>query len=152
MIERQFQQELLQSKLETQEGTFQQIGKELHDNVGQLLSTTKMLLGITEINLNAVPDTLVTAQLTLLKAIQEIRTLSKSLDKAWLEQFSFVENLKAAVSRINAAGIVAAEFTCSAKLKLQADEQIILFRIVQEAIGNAIKHAEPSKIAVIIIP
>ena len=42
-----FKQELLKSQFETQEHSFQQISQELHDNIGQLLSSTKLLLGIT---------------------------------------------------------------------------------------------------------
>ena len=97
-----YEQELLQSKLETQEQTFQQIGKELHDNVGQLLSTSRMLLGLTERSLPNPPDTLLTANATLGEAISELRSLSKSLDKEWLEQFSFTDNLQTEISRINA--------------------------------------------------
>src|SRR5882762_8666305 len=43
-----FQKEILKTQLETQENTFYQIGEEIHDNVGQLLSSTKMLLGTAE--------------------------------------------------------------------------------------------------------
>src|SRR3982751_176805 len=46
ILQREFQQQLLQSQIEVQEATFSTLGKELHDNIGQLLSTTKMLIGI----------------------------------------------------------------------------------------------------------
>src|SRR4051812_4775518 len=70
-----FEQVLLQSQVEVQENTYRQIAGELHDNIGQLLSTTKMLMGVTEIKLGQVPDTLNTANATLGKAIQELRSL-----------------------------------------------------------------------------
>jgi len=138
-----YTQELLQSKLETQEQTFQQIGKELHDNVGQLLSTSRMLIGLTERELQNPPDTLLTANATLGQAINEIRSLAKSLDKEWLERFSFAENIQTMIDRINAGKKVEVEYVQSIELPLRSDEQIILFRIVQEAIQNAIKHASP---------
>ena len=103
-MQQEFQQQLLQSQVEVQEHTFEQIGKELHDNVGQLLGSTRMLLGITERSLQQVPPTLSSANETLSKAIQEIRTLSKILNKEWLEQFSFQENLQAEIQRINSSG------------------------------------------------
>lgn len=139
-----YAQELLQSKLETQEQTFQQIGKELHDNVGQLLSTSRMLIGLTERELQTPPDTLLTANATLGQAINEIRSLAKSLDKEWLERFSFSENIQAMIERINATKTIEVEHMQSVELALPADEQIILFRIVQEAIQNAVKHALPT--------
>ena len=137
-----FNNELLQSRIETQEDTFAQLGQELHDNVGQLLSTTKMLLGITERNLTEVPDTLKTAEETLGKAIQDIRALSKSLNKEWLQQFNLVENLRNEMERINTAGYVQANLrTDITELPLPAETQVMLFRIVQEALQNSIKHA-----------
>jgi len=143
-----FQEQLFQSQIEVQEQTFQQIGKELHDNVGQLLSTSRMLLGLTERNLPNPPDTLLTANATLGEAINELRSLSKSLDKEWLEQFSFIDNLQTEISRINAGDGVLAEFMTADALPLASDEQIILFRIVQEAIQNAIKHGHPKNMLI----
>ena len=143
-----YAQELLQSKLETQEQTFQQIGKELHDNVGQLLSTSRMLIGLTERELQNPPDTLITANATLGQAINEIRSLAKTLDKEWLERFSFSENIQTMIERINGGKTVAVVYLQSVELPLRSDEQIILFRIVQEAIQNAMKHAAPAQIRI----
>lgn len=145
-----YAQELLQSKLETQEQTFQQIGKELHDNVGQLLSTSRMLIGLTERELQNPPDTLLTANATLGQAINEIRSLAKSLDKEWLERFSFAENIQTMTERINGGKNVEVEYVQTVDLPLRSDEQIILFRIVQEAIQNAIKHANPTHMRIAI--
>lgn len=147
-MKKHYENELLRSQVEVRESTVTAIGKELHDNVGQLLSTTKMLLGITEINLSPVPDTLSTANATLSKAIQELRFISRSLDKEWLEQFDFSENLDNEIRRINAGGVIKASYDTSARLPMVPDKQLILFRIVQEAIQNALKHATPGYISV----
>jgi len=144
LMKEEFEKQFLKSQFEVQEQTFQQIGKELHDNVGQLLSTSRMLIGLTERELQNPPDTLLTANATLGQAINEIRSLAKSLDKEWLERFSFAENIQTMIERINAGKKVEAEYIQSIELPLRSDEQIILFRIVQEAIQNAIKHASPS--------
>jgi len=150
LMTKRFKQELLQSKLETQEETFRHIAKELHDNVGQLLSTTKMLMGITEIKLGHSPDTLNTANATLAKAIQELRMLSRSLDKEWLEQFNFLDNLKSEVERINSGEVIHASIECAVTIAMKPEEQIILFRIVQEAVQNAVRHAQPSRLSIVI--
>lgn len=150
-MQQEFFNQLTQSQLETREEAFQQLGQELHDNVGQLLSTTKMLLGITERNLAEVPDTLKTAQETLGKAIQDIRALSKTLNQEWLGQFSLVENLRNELERINTAGYIQADLkTGVAEVPLTAETQVILFRIVQEALQNSIKHAGATKIKITI--
>lgn len=138
----QFERQLFQVQVEVQEATKSALSTELHDNVGQLLSTTKMLLGITQRGMETVPDTFVTAHETLATAILELRTLSKALDKEWLEQFSLVENLMTEVSRINQSNTFRVQVDLPRILPLPPNEQIILYRVIQEGLQNAIKHAE----------
>ncbi len=148
IMRKEFEELLFHSRIEVQEQTFQKISRELHDNVCQLLSSSRMLLGITERSLPSAPSTLVTANNTLAKAINEIRTLSKSLDKEWLKKFSLHENLEAEIDRIEAGGIIHARLQVDGTINLIPDEQIILFRIVQESIQNAIRHGNPGNIFV----
>src|SRR6266700_6081739 len=49
-LQTRFQQTLLQSQLEIQEQTLQNISQEIHDNIGQVLSLTKLNLGTTDIS------------------------------------------------------------------------------------------------------
>ncbi len=142
----EFDKQLMQSQLETQEETLSMLSKELHDNIGQLLNSTKLLIGITERNISNPPETLVTAGETLGLAIQELRSLSKSLDKEWLAQFDFIENLEAEIGRINSARTLHIHFIKPGSFPLKPNEQIILFRIVQETIQNAIKHARAANV------
>ncbi|RYD87748.1 MAG: hypothetical protein EOP50_20265, partial [Sphingobacteriales bacterium] len=137
----EFDNALLLAQVEVQEQTYQNIGKELHDNIGQLLSTARMLLGLTERTLSEPPKPLLMANDTLAQAIGELRSFSKSLDKQWLEQFHLVANLQAEINRINAGRELEARLEVHNALDLPADKQIILFRIVQEAMQNAVKHA-----------
>ena len=144
-----YRQELLKTQLETQEQTFHQISEELHDNIAQLLSSTRMLLGITERTMNQVPDSLRTADETLSKAIQDLRMLSKSLNKEWLRQFNFIENLKTEIERINAARTTHLELSTQVStLPLQPESQVMLFRVVQEALQNCIKHSQATKVMI----
>ncbi len=141
-----FEKQLLQSQVEVQESTYTAMGKELHDNVGQLLSTAKMMIGSVQSQSENPSEVLKTISQTVGQAINEIRTLSKSLSKDWLEQFNLVENLATEVKRINAADKIEVHFNNVDKLGLLANRQIILFRIIQEAVQNAIKHASPNNI------
>ncbi len=109
-----------------------------------------MLLWITQKNLDKIPETLITAQETLGTAINELRSLSKSLDKEWLSQFDLVDNLTTEIKRINSSLTLHIEFSHSGKLPINTEEQIILFRIIQEALQNAIKHSEAKNINITI--
>ncbi len=149
--EKEYQHSLFQSQIEVQEATFSSLGKELHDNIGQLLSSTKMLLGVVKRKMADVPEALSVAESTLGTAIVEVRSLSKSLDKQWLNQFNLIENLQTEVRRINAGKIIKVDFSHPDKLLLSSEEQIILFRIMQEAIQNAVKHSGAANISIDII-
>lgn len=148
IMQQAFAQQLLQSQIETQEETFSVLGKELHDNIGQLLNSTKLLIGITQRKLTNYPDTLTIADETLGTAIKELRSLSKSLNKEWLQQFNLIDNLQTEIKRINASEALTIQFTHPNKLPFDSNEQMLLFRIVQEAIQNAIKHAQTTHISI----
>lgn len=142
LIQEHFDNQMMQYKIEIQEASFNSLGAELHDNVGQLLSTAKMFVGITERSLDNPPLTLMSANETLDRAIRELRDLSKSLNKEWLQQFDLYKNLQAEISRINAAGVLFIELSKrSPVLPAIAEQQFVFYRILQEGIQNVIKHA-----------
>lgn len=137
-----FRKELLLAQVEMQESTFLAVGRELHDNIGQLLGTAKMLVGVSQRNPSAAADTLRTTDETLSQAIYELRSLSKTLNKEWLEQFNFKENLQTEINRIRSVGTISILLSDRTReLTLSPEQQTILFRIVQEALQNAIRHA-----------
>jgi signal transduction histidine kinase len=147
-MEADFEKQLLRSQLETQEETLNQLSTEIHDNVGQLLNSTKLLIGVTQRSLSESPDTLRMADETLGKAIQELRSLSKSLNREWLQQFNFIENLEGEINRVNAAKSLEIQLFRPAGISLKAEAQIILFRIVQEILQNSMKHAQAKNIEI----
>ncbi len=147
-MEADFEKQLLQSQLETQEETLNQLSTEIHDNVGQLLNSTKLLIGITQRSLSESPETLQMADETLGKAIQELRSLSKALNREWLQQFNFIENLEGEINRINAVKSLEIQLFRPADISLKAEAQIILFRIVQEILQNSMKHAQAKNIEI----
>lgn len=147
-LKNQFQHELMKTRLEARDETLNKISKELHDNIGQLLSSSLVLISVTERELKEPNETLQMAGEGLSKAIQELRALSKSLNTQWLEKFSLFENLNAEAARLNASK----EFTMSVShpetISLSADQQLMLFRIVQEAFQNSLKHSRANHIQI----
>jgi signal transduction histidine kinase len=90
-----------------------------------------------------------TADQTVSKAILDLRSLSKSLSKEWLHQFNLIENLEAEKNRINAArNIEVSLISQYEKLRWEPEAQVMLFRVIQEALQNSIKHAFPKHIII----
>jgi signal transduction histidine kinase len=147
-LQGQYTEELLKTRLETQEQTLNMLSKEIHDNIGQLLNSAKMLVGVAQRKLTTPEETLHTANETLGQAIQELRTLSKSLSSEWLEQFNFIENINAEAARINASHSITMTVQHPPQLIMAKDRQLVLFRIVQEAFQNSLKHGEATHIRI----
>lgn len=148
-MQRLFDEQLLQSQFEVQEHTYSALSRELHDNIGQLLNSTKLLIGVAQREIENPPALLDTANEILGNAIGEIRSLSKSLDKEWLQQFRLLENISLEIKRINTSGTISASLeTDIEKVDLISDKQLILFRIIQEALQNAIKHSQANTVVI----
>lgn len=149
LMESNFKEELLKSQLETQELTFRKIGDELHDHVGQLLTTARIQLGIVELSLKEKPEALAAAMDTLGRGLDEMRSLSRSLNHEWLAQFDLLDNLRDEITRIKASGMHGISMeTNIPMLPFTADKQIMLFRVIQEALQNALRHGLPTAIVI----
>jgi signal transduction histidine kinase len=141
----QFEQTLLQSKLEIQEQTFRDIGKELHDNIGQVLSLVRL-------NLNTlnVPDNIdkITSMDNLLdKALIDVRNLSHSLDTDYIRNKGWTEPVAKLMQNLRNTGKYSIRLEFGNDLPAVGNEDaIILFRMIQEVIQNIVKHAGASEI------
>jgi signal transduction histidine kinase len=147
-LSNQFQKELLKARIETREETLNQISRELHDNIGQLLSSAKLLIAVAYRSLPSPKEELQLAEETISKAINDLRALSKSLNKEWLEKFNFIENLTSEVRRINSSKELVMTLAHPDEILLPSEHQLVLFRIVQETCQNSLKHGKASRIKI----
>lgn len=142
-----FEQTLLQSKLEIQEQAFSDIGREIHDNIGQVLSLAR-------ININTVNAPGDAAKLNLIdelmeKALTDLRSLSHSLDADIIRKKGWMEMLRKLLQDLQKSGKYDTSLKAAEGLPaLGSEKPIILFRMIQEMINNIIKHANADKIAI----
>ncbi|GAB3960853.1 hypothetical protein GCM10028805_59090 [Spirosoma harenae] len=146
------QRELLQSQLEVQNQTLQQIARELHDNIGQLLSVVVMRLNTLEDETEA-PSSQESIQETrdlVRKTIAEVRMLSKTLDHDTVGRFGLLPSLRLELERIQRAGKLETELSVVGDdYSLDEKTEMVLLRMTQESLNNALKHAKASKLQVI---
>lgn len=150
-IKNETEREILKARVEEHEETLNWLSKEMHDNIGQLLTSSKMLLGTAERSTTP-NEILQLANDTLSRAIAELRAMSKSLNKDWLERFNLIQNLRDEATRINAAKAVVIQVTAPESIALPGDHQLMLFRIIQEAIQNSLKHGQAQEVSIRIDP
>lgn len=142
--DQKMQQQITDAISATQEMEHMEISKELHDNINQILLTSRLYLG--RALEKEMPDkSLIATSLSLIEsAIEEIKNISVALSKTSVEE----ENMMVAIeSLLN--NVVRADSINIHKTILIPDESLIeskvkvaIFRIIQEQLANVIKHSE----------
>lgn len=149
-VKQDYDQALMQSQLEIQEQTFKVIAQEIHDNIGQTLSLAKLNLNTLDLEqreraLGKVGD----AKELVGKAIQDLRDLSRTLNTDHIAALGLMRAIDNELQLLQKSGAVHTDMQVSGTVvKADPQKELILFRIVQEAIHNVIKHAQAKAVAV----
>ncbi len=143
-----FTRQLIQS----QENERKRIASELHDSLGQDLLLIKNRLGLLTAGAKQIPEVL--AQLKELsfaasRAIADVRSISQGLRPAALEQVGLTKAIEWMIEQIDQISTTrfSSEIDNIDGL-LPPDSEMNLYRIVQEALNNVIKHAQASEVIV----
>ncbi len=146
-----FQNELMQSRLEVQEQTFKYLSEEIHDNVGAALSLVKLhLYKIAQKNTDdAVQKDANTGTELLTKAIADLRAMSHSMNNGMVTNMGLHDITQKELNYVASAKNIQCNFeTDGEPHPLGEDRELLAFRIIQESVANAIKHAQPDTINV----
>jgi signal transduction histidine kinase len=146
-----YQRELLQSQLETQNQTLEYVGQELHDNIGQMLSVAMLHLnGLEEELAQSAHQSTVRRMVESIEGtITAVRQLSKTLDKSTVKRFGLTESLNLELERIRQTGRYQTNLQVLGQPYALSDESgIILFRMAQESLNNALKHARAKSLTI----
>ena len=142
------QQEITAAVITAQEQEREELGKELHDNINQILATTRLYIEYAQTNVAMHDELLNSAKEFIMTAVNEIRNLSKRLSPPSLGEIGLevaLEELFDNIRTINKYAFFTEwkdidERLISDKLKLT------IFRIVQEQLNNIIKHAHAKSV------
>ncbi|MEO6732499.1 MAG: PAS domain S-box protein [Ferruginibacter sp.] len=138
------QQEITEAVITAQEKERQEIGGELHDNVNQILASSRLYLGLAKKDVDPVNPFLEESEILISSAIAEIRALSHSLIPPSLDDMELAEALsniiaiavKTSSIKVHADLLRFKENCTSDKLKLS------IYRIVQEQFNNILKYSK----------
>lgn len=140
-----FERELAETQIEIREETLRNISWELHDNIGQLMTLAKIQVQMYEQESPKLKE----ASETVGRAIQELRALSKLINPEALKSLSLAEAVQMEVDRFNRMQFLRASLSVKGKCRpIDAKEEIILFRILQEFFSNTVKHSRASMLEV----
>lgn len=149
-LSRNFEKQLLETKLEIQNETLNGVSREIHDNIGQVLSFIKLSLA-TSVHLDTEEKNTKIIESTQLisEVISDLRDLSKSLSFEKIKEEGLVRVIMNDIERLQKSGIINAFFTLEGTpVKLSGQVDLVLYRIFQEILNNTLKHAESKDIFV----
>lgn len=140
----EYNQEIIKTKIEIKEQAFKNIAWEIHDNVGQILSTMHFLqYSILEEAPDKLKPKIQDSQQLLERSITEIRALSKSLNTDYVKTIGLLEIVKLEVERIDRMKSLRASLKIEGKpFRVDEEVEVILLRILQEFISNTLKHSK----------
>ena len=144
------ERQIAEAMQDAQDAARSDIGKELHDNINQLLGASRMYI---EMAKRGGPDRkmyLSRSSEYTLTAIEEIRNLTKGLITDTIIHLGLsdaIENIAADTMEINRVKI---SYTMDGFLETSVDKKfkLNLYRIVQEQLNNILKHAKAKKVAI----
>jgi PAS domain S-box-containing protein len=142
---------LTQATIDGQEQERKEIGKELHDNIGQQLTTTKLYLDLAKSTADDSTNELISLALkSVSDVINEIRSISHSLVPPSLGDLGLYESLKELTDSIRRTQMidVQLDFLEVNEHDLPDNKKLMVYRIVQEQLNNIVKHANASEIFV----
>jgi len=139
------QRELLATQLEIQQSTMQQIGRELHDNIGQKLTLVSLYTQqlLYENRVPEVSERIDQVSQIINQSLQDLRSLSKTLTDDNISQKEITTLIQEEVDNINALKKCDIYFEHDTEnLDLDFVHKNVLLRITQEFIQNSIKHSQ----------
>ncbi len=144
------EQKVLRAIIETQENERYEVGGELHDNVGQILVSSLINMGMLKKHLD--PAGLKWYEETkesINLAIKEIRDLSHRIAPNFLDDTTLYEAIKRLLTSFNVDGkyAITLNFDEPARIyPIKTDIQLNLYRILQEQLKNVLKYANATTI------
>jgi PAS domain S-box-containing protein len=136
--------------LEVQEAERRHIAHELHDEVGQTLTALKITLHTAQqlTPESAAAPFLRDALSQLDRTMQELRTLSRELRPPMMDDLGLVAALRWHLNGVTERTGLAVRLEAGSFGRLPAEVEMACFRVVQEALNNAVKHARAASATV----
>lgn len=143
--------ELERRMVQTLEAQQQAIGRDLHDGIGQLLTSIRMLSENIAYRLQTEQHELAELARKIVRfaqqATESVRTIYRGLTPTQLYTEDLTLALEELAYNTNAPPQIYCRFETDGQVSIENEEiKLHLYRIAQEAINNALKHAHASEI------
>jgi signal transduction histidine kinase len=146
---------LMNAMLEGQERERKRVAQDLHDGLGSMLSATKLRLvslvpkddaaGSTELEGHDKAVAMLDA------AVQEVRRISHDMMAGGLERSGLAHALQDLCAAVRVPGLMVDLVVHGLEKRVPGQVELAVYRMVQELLGNAMKHSEATRIEVQVV-
>jgi two-component system, NarL family, sensor kinase len=147
-LELDYQQKMMVAALDSQENERRRVAGDLHDSIGAMLSAIR--LGLITLG-RQIPDPagINDAKEMLDETIGSVRRISRDLMPSTLEKFGLGHALKELCDRFQSTSQLPIQYHEHGDIvAIDSKRELMIFRIVQELLNNAIKHSKATVISV----
>jgi signal transduction histidine kinase len=144
---REMEKILLHATIRAEENQRKRFAKDLHDELGPILSTVKMSLTTVARRENDSTSSMIlrNAESAIDEAIKSIREIANNLSPHILENFGLIKAIRQFIYNINLTNALMIDFSTNLNDKrFKNDAEVVIYRVICELITNTIKHAEAS--------
>ena len=137
------------SMTEAREGERDRIAKDLHDGVGGLLAGVRISLAniLNRLTLKSDDQLVFVRSLDMLDgSVQELRRVAHALKPPSLQVFGLKAALRDYVEAVNSMKAIKAVFqVIGEEHKFESDQELVIYRIIQELVNNILRHAQATE-------
>jgi two-component system sensor histidine kinase UhpB len=145
------QKQITEAVIVAQEKERTEIGKELHDNVNQILGASNLYINTAMTDDEMRQELLERSTELVSSAINEIRKISKSLITPGLREIGLIESIEDIIDDMKMAKydmLIDLDLQNIAEDQIEDRRKLTLFRIVQEQLNNIVKHARATRVLI----
>jgi two-component system sensor histidine kinase UhpB len=135
--------------LAAREGERLRVARELHDELGQTLTATALRAESALANTGTRAEALGEIVEALQQSLSEVRRIARELRPEALDDLGLVNALIALCTRVSSSGGPWIDRTFAPDLPaLGSEADLVIYRVAQEALTNALRHASPRRVTV----
>jgi len=142
--------DITRAVIAAQEKEKESIGRDLHDNINQILASSRLYLGLLLNKLPEHSDKIEQADQLINKAIVEVRSLSHTLITPTIDDKDLVDNIDVMLHAYRQASAIKIKTSFEAfdQSNVSSELKLAIYRIIQEQMNNILKHAKASTVEV----